>query len=1169
MNKKYNRIILFIFALLLASLSVPAYAQSGATCEDPILVGTKYRAQISGAGVKWYVVNTFDLPLTVRYYSHDNMAPPDLYLDFSCTTGVYEDSIICSLFCTDKVGALSLPYHVSPVWKMDAQSNVYYEISMGEWYRNLLLEHGISYNVEVLIKAVYYGAGEIILSPDAEFSECMETEDWLLLGRALPVAAGDEDTYFIAPYANWSGETVRYIWQGEDSATVVMGTTCDFDPLDEMDDRRIDVMGMKAGTDTLKHTSEDIAYYMTYMNNPDNTAKGGIFYIKVLSTGAGTLKVEQEPIPMPDGGATLLQYGETANVFGNDTSRVYAIPSKWTRAMQFTTPTDHVFRMYVGATADFYTKDAFATYQFDKSAEGHVLGLLDADMAYLWTYKVANSYYLYVRFECTESTTILPTLWAPSECVTKSKRIQKGQQFEVARNSNEIYSLYYEEIKGGDMTMEWSSRQTTCPFYIADTCSLSDTNTSRAFYTGSIPKASSTTCLEDVVASWEQYVDPDGYLYILFHPNAKAKITVTTTAPEEEDPPCNTYDSIMTVTAWDSYTWRGTEYTQSGAYTIDGNVDPETGCVDTVFTLSLTIHTTSQDSYSENGCDSIWYNGKKYTQTGVYNDTVFDAGGNRTVMTLNFTINHTTSSDTTDIACDSLFWNGEWYKESGDYTYTTTNAAGCDSTAYLHLTVGHSYEITLPAIKECDSYEWGDTTIYDSGTYTRHFKSLHGCDSIVTLTVTIGQSYLDTKDIITAYDSYTWIDGNTYTSSINGPVWELSTVDDCDSTVSLNLTIRHLVKDTIERALCASEMPYEWHGKFYNESGLYSSDTIFGKAVGGVYMDTVHTVNLTILPLTTGDTTATACESFKWHGKTYTESGDYTFHTTNKAGCDSTVTLYLTIYHATTGDTTATACDSFEWYGQTYEQSGEYNHTFDGGNIHGCDSIVTLHLTINHANSSEETRTEYESYEWNGVTYTESGNYTFETKNAAGCDSTATLHLTIKELPTFSYDTVYFCQGYNTEHEELISETQIRRYRKYRYESPAEWSYRDGLVVATQEHRIQLDLRHVEESLEAYYIGELEPIKKISWIYRKDGETALENLTSTAEPIWKDYGYLTIEVRFICGHVFAETIKAGSTEGVEDIDAVDTSVRKVLQNGQIYLLYNGVMYDVWGRKISD
>ena len=528
-----------------------------------------------------------------------------------------------------------------------------------------------------------------------------------------------------------------------------------------------------------------------------------------------------------------------------------------------------------------------------------------------------------------------------------------------------------------------------------------------------------------------------------------------------------------------------------------------------------------------------------------------------------------TSSDTTAIACDSLFWNVEWYKESGDYEYHTTNAAGCDSTAYLHLTVGHSYEITLPAIKECDSYEWGDTTIYDSGTYTRHLKSVHGCDSLVTLIVTIGQSSLNTKDVITAYDSYTWINGMTYTSSIKGPSGELSTVDGCDSLITLELTIRHLVADTIERTLCASEMPYEWHGKFYNESGLYSSDTILGKAVGGVYMDTVHTVNLIVLPLSFGDTTVIACEKFEWYGATYTESAEPTHTFTNIHGCDSVVTLHLTINHATAGDTTVKACEEFTWYGQKYTESAEPTHKLT--NIHGCDSIVTLHLTINHANSSEETRTEYESYEWNGVTYTKSGNYTFETKNAAGCDSTATLHLTIEERPhiDYTYDTVYFCQGYNTEHEELISETQIRRYRKYRYESPAEWAYRDGLVVATQDHRIQLDLRHVEESLEAYYIGELEPIKKISWIYRKDGETALENLTSAAEPIWKDYGYLTIEVRFICGHVFAEAIKAGSTEGVEDIDAADTSVRKILQNGQIYILRGNTKYSIEGLVIRD
>ena len=584
-------------------------------------------------------------------------------------------------------------------------------------------------------------------------------------------------------------------------------------------------------------------------------------------------------------------------------------------------------------------------------------------------------------------------------------------------------------------------------------------------------------------------------------------------------------------------------------------------------------------------CDSLLWKGEWRYATGDYEYQTTNAAGCDSIVTLHLTINHPTSGEVTLEECDSLFWNEEWRKESGDYEYHTTNAVGCDSTAILHLTIHHSVKNLLPDTAVCElemegyEYIWsdpvkGDTTIRHSGTYTRHFQTAFGCDSAVTQTVRFKDiTYGPAAGVnVTAYDSYTTNLGVTYRKSISGATDYFVNAAGCDSIVTLNLTIRHLqVIDTFPQTICETELPFVWYGKSYMEGGQYSTDTIHGEAVNKVYMDTVHTVNLTVLPVSAGDTMATACEAFTWYGTTYAKSGDYdhTLVGANRHGCDSVVTLHLTINHATAGDTTVKACEEFTWYGQKYTESAELTHTFT--NIHGCDSVVTLHLTINHANSSEETRTEYESYEWNGVTYTESGDYTYETTNVAGCDSTATLHLTIEERPhvDYTYDTVYFCQGYNTEHEELISETQIRRYRKYRYESPAEWSYRDGLVVATQDHRIQLDLRHVEESLEAYYIGELEPIKKISWIYRKDGETALENLTSAAEPIWKDYGYLTIEVRFICGHVFAETIKAGSTEDVEDIDAADTSVRKILKDGQIYILRGNTKYTIEGLKIED
>jgi hypothetical protein len=59
-----------------------------------------------------------------------------------------------------------------------------------------------------------------------------------------------------------------------------------------------------------------------------------------------------------------------------------------------------------------------------------------------------------------------------------------------------------------------------------------------------------------------------------------------------------------------------------------------------------------------------------------------------------------------------------------------------------------------------------------------------------------------------------------------------------------------------------------------------------------------------------------------------------------------------------------------------------------------------LHLTINHSTTSDTTVTACNSYVWNAVTYTTSGIKTFTTTNAAGCDSVATLHLTINVPPS-------------------------------------------------------------------------------------------------------------------------------------------------------------------------
>ena len=111
--------------------------------------------------------------------------------------------------------------------------------------------------------------------------------------------------------------------------------------------------------------------------------------------------------------------------------------------------------------------------------------------------------------------------------------------------------------------------------------------------------------------------------------------------------------------------------------------------------------------------------------------------------------------------------------------------------------------------------------------------------------------------------------------------------------------------------------------------------------------DTMYTINLSIKLPTSSSETISHCGSYTWpaNGQIYTQSGTYTAVLQNKAGCDSTVTLDLTVKYPTTSTTTYTTGKPYLWNGITYESSGSY--TFTTLNSVGCDSVATLILTIN------------------------------------------------------------------------------------------------------------------------------------------------------------------------------------------------------------------------------
>ena len=168
----------------------------------------------------------------------------------------------------------------------------------------------------------------------------------------------------------------------------------------------------------------------------------------------------------------------------------------------------------------------------------------------------------------------------------------------------------------------------------------------------------------------------------------------------------------------------------------------------------------------------------------------------------------------------------------------------------------------------------------------------------------------------------------------------------------------------------------------------------------------IDTSKITVHPANGSVQTISACNSYTWiNGVTYTSSNNTATDTlTNMFGCDSIVTLNLTINNATTGTAVITACDSYTWInGVTYTSSN--NTAMDTlTNAVGCDSIVTLNLTINNATTGTAVITACNSYTWiNGVTYTSSNNTAMDTlTNAVGCDSIVTLNLTINTISSIA-----------------------------------------------------------------------------------------------------------------------------------------------------------------------
>jgi hypothetical protein len=207
--------------------------------------------------------------------------------------------------------------------------------------------------------------------------------------------------------------------------------------------------------------------------------------------------------------------------------------------------------------------------------------------------------------------------------------------------------------------------------------------------------------------------------------------------------------------------------------------------------------------------------------------------------------NYSTHNVTQVDVCDSFYWHGAYYSLTGTYTYAYSNTGGFYSvdTLKLYVRVGtHNVE----DVTANGTYTWHDTLYTASGTYVYNYLNLYGCPSVDTMHLTLHAGSADCT------------------------------------------TIR-FENDTSQLNACGH---VSWYGADIRSSGMYEH-SLGNIAFGGC--DSVVRVQVMILPMFHGDTSARTATGVTWRGNNYTVTGDYNDTLTAVNGCDSIYTLHLVI----------------------------------------------------------------------------------------------------------------------------------------------------------------------------------------------------------------------------------------------------------------------------------
>ena len=394
-----------------------------------------------------------------------------------------------------------------------------------------------------------------------------------------------------------------------------------------------------------------------------------------------------------------------------------------------------------------------------------------------------------------------------------------------------------------------------------------------------------------------------------------------------------------------------------------------------------------------------------------------------------------TAYDLSSNGNDGIINGANYSSDVEDHSCQLTSTNGCDSVAVLNLTINHQSDTSITNVTTCDSYDWNGQTYNQSGIFSydgyvlndnlslyfdgnNDYVSLYGLsehldgDNITLMgwfsaenvvpnnhqvifefrnndtDQNFGAVLLDNGEIECRYN-------NTYfylNTTINSNYWHHLAL------IYNNGNLSVYFDGLLINSVAVNQITTNTYSEFrIGGSNTYSFD--FNGLIDNVSMWNISMTQTNIqqyinCPPTENESGLVGYWNFEQgegniaydlsgngndgtiNGANYsTNTPEQSCQLTTVNGCDSVAVLNLTINNSNTGVDTQVHCDTHTWIdGVTYTSSNN-TVTFTLTNSAGCDSVVTLDLTINNSNTGVDIQEHCDTYTWiDGNTYTESNN---------------------------------------------------------------------------------------------------------------------------------------------------------------------------------------------------